>query len=378
MQKVRNDLHERITQQIIQAIEAGAGDYQMPWNRVGSNASLPQNPVGKYQYHGINVLSLWASQQLKTFTSGQWATYRQWQSIGAQVRKGETGSSTVFYQPIIAGDQSNSANDSEESASRLGSRPFILKMATVFNADQVDGFHPENVTLPTAQRHELAERVIKESGARILWGGDKACYLPTRDEIHLPSPEAFASTEAYYGVAFHELIHWTGHSSRCDRDLSGRFGSSAYAMEELVAELGAAFVAAKVGLSEEPRMSHAQYINSWLDVLRRDKKAIFVAAARANEASLVLAVDHLSNGRSPGRFFSPEVPHPDQVSNPMTTPLPVAERFELLCLGDRGGNRTSAKCASLAPASVRGQSPDAPSQRTRSRADSSAIHGRSA
>lgn len=292
MQKVRNDLHERITQQIIQAIEAGAGDYQMPWNTAGSSASLPQNPVGKYRYHGINVLSLWASQQLRTFTSGQWATYRQWQSIGAQVRKGETGSATVFYQPIIVGDQSNSADNSEESQGGRGSSPFILKMATVFNADQVDGFHPENVTLPAGQRHELAERVIKESGARILWGGGKACYLPTRDEIHLPSPEAFASTEAYYGVAFHELIHWTGHSSRCDRDLSGRFGTSEYAMEELVAELGAAFVAAEVGLSAEPRTSHAQYISSWLDVLRRDKKAIFVAAARANEASLFLAAGH--------------------------------------------------------------------------------------
>lgn len=284
MQKVRNDQHERITLQIIEAIEAGAGDYQMPWNTAGSSASLPKNPVGKYQYHGINVLSLWASQQLRTFTSGQWATYRQWQSIGAQVRKGETGSATVFYQPIIAGDKSIPADDSEESQRGRGSRPFILKMATVFNADQVDGFHPENVTLPADQRHELAERVIKESGARILWGGDKACYLPTRDEIHLPSPEAFASTEAYYGVAFHELIHWTGHNSRCARDLSGRFGTSGYAMEELVAELGAAFLSAEVGLSQQPRKDHAQYISSWLDVLRTEPKAIFSAATKANAA----------------------------------------------------------------------------------------------
>lgn len=298
MQKVRNDLHERITLQIIEAVEAGAGDYQMPWNAAGSSASLPQNPVGKYRYHGINVLSLWASQQLRTFTSGQWATYRQWQSIGAQVRKGEMGSATVFYQPIIASDQSNSADGSEKSPGGRGSRPFILKMATVFNADQVDGFHPENVTLPTAQRHELAERVIKESCARILWGGDKACYLPTRDEIHLPSPEAFASTEAYYGVAFHELIHWTGHSSRCYRDLSGRFGTSGYAMEELVAELGAAFVAAEVGFSAQPRIDHAKYISSWLSVLKQAPKAILFAAKQAGDATShlldPLALDALS------------------------------------------------------------------------------------
>ena len=284
MQKNRNDLHERVTLKIIEAIEAGAGDYQMPWNTGEASALLPQNPVGKYHYHGINVLSLWACQKLRTFTTGQWATYRQWQSIGAQVRKGETGSATVFYQPIIADDQSNSTDDGEDTQGNRSSRPFILKMATVFNADQVDGFHLENVTLPAAQRHELAERVIKDSGARILWGGDKACYLPTRDEIHLPSPEAFISTEAYYGVAFHELTHWTGHNSRCARDLSGRFGTSAYAMEELVAELGAAFLCAEIGLSQQPRKDHAQYISSWLNVLKSEPKAIFSAATKANAA----------------------------------------------------------------------------------------------
>ena len=287
MQTVRNDLHQRITQQIIQAIEAGAGDYRMPWNTSGSSASLPQNPVGKYEYHGINVLSLWASQQLRVFTTGRWATYRQWLSIGAQVRKGETGSPTVFYQPIMGDDDRENNVDSASAQGRPG-RPFILKMATVFNADQVDGFHPEHVAPPADQRHDMAEQVIKNSKARILWGGEKACYLPTRDEIHLPHPEEFVSAEAYYGVAFHELIHWTGHESRCARDLSGRFGSAAYAMEELVGELGAAFLAAEVGISQKPRHDHAQYIGSWLELLRDDSRAIFIAAARAHEACAFL------------------------------------------------------------------------------------------
>jgi antirestriction protein ArdC len=287
MQTVRNDLHQRITQQIIQAIEAGAGDYRMPWNTSGSSASLPQNPVGKYEYHGINVLSLWASQQNRAFTTGRWATYRQWLSIGAQVRKGETGSPTVFYQPIMGDDDRENNVDSASAQGRPG-RPFILKMATVFNADQVDGFHPEHVAPPADQRHDMAEQVIKNSKARILWGGEKACYLPTRDEIHLPHPEEFVSAEAYYGVAFHELIHWTGNESRCARDLSGRFGSAAYAMEELVAELGAAFLSAEVGASLQLRKDHAQYIGSWLEILRDDSRAIFVAAARANEACAFL------------------------------------------------------------------------------------------
>lgn len=281
--RLRADLHERITQQIIEAIEAGAGDYRMPWNAKGSSASLPQNPVGKYQYHGINVLSLWASQQLRAFTTGRWATYRQWLSIGAQVRKGETGSPTVFYQPVMGDDDREASSHSASAQDRSGS-PFILKMATVFNADQVDGFHPEHVAPLAGQRQDTAEQVIKNSKARILWGGGKACYLPTRDEIHLPHPEAFVSSEAYYGVAFHELIHWTGHASRCARDLSGRFGAATYAMEELVAELGAAFLSAELGISPEPRNDHASYISSWLKVLTHEPRAIFVAAKHAGDA----------------------------------------------------------------------------------------------
>ncbi len=288
----RADLHERITQQIIQAIEAGAGDYQMPWNTRGSSASLPRNPVGKYEYHGINVLSLWASQQLRAFTTGRWATYRQWLSIGAQVRKGETGSPTVFYQPIMGDDDRENSGDSASAQGRSG-RPFVLKIATVFNADQVDGFHPEHVAPPADQRQDMAEQVIKNSKARILWGGEKACYLPARDEIHLPHPEEFVSSEAYYGVAFHELIHWTGHESRCVRDLSGRFGSAAYAIEELVAELGAAFISAETGVSLEPRADHSCYINSWLEALQRDPRAIFNAAANASAAS-----NYLLSGKS--------------------------------------------------------------------------------
>lgn len=287
MQKARNDLHQRITQQIIQAIEEGAGDYRMPWNTRGSSASLPQNPVGKYEYHGINVLSLWASQQLRAFTTGRWATYRQWMSIGAQVRKGEVGSPTVFYQPIMGDDDRENSRDSVSAQSR-SVRPFVLKMATVFNADQVDGFHPEHAAPPADQRQDMAELVIKNSKARIIWGGEKACYLPTRDEIHLPHPKEFATSEAYYGVAFHELVHWTGHESRCARDLSGRFGSASYAIEELTAEIGAAFVSAEIELDKEPRIDHARYLSSWLTVLKNDTTAVFAAATNASRAARYL------------------------------------------------------------------------------------------
>ncbi len=286
MQTVRNDLHQRITQQIIEAIEAGAGDYRMPWNAKGSSASLPQNPVGKYEYHGINVLSLWASQQLQSFTTGQWATYRQWLSIGAQVRKGERGCPTVFYQPLLEKPIPRAGDDREAMASEKSNRPFIFKIATVFNANQVDGYHLPDLSGDShIQKHSDAEEIIGNAGARILWGGSEACYLPKRDEIHLPPQNAFRSSEGYYGVAFHELTHWTGHSSRCNRDLTGRFGSAAYAMEELVAELGAAFLSAETGMSPEPRADHAQYIASWISVLQRDPEAIFAAARKASNAA---------------------------------------------------------------------------------------------
>lgn len=192
------------------------------------------------------------------------------------------------YRQAMGGDDRENSSDSASAQSRSG-RPFVLKTATVFNADQVDGFHPEHVAPPAKQRQDMAEQVIKNSKAGILWGGEKACYLPTRDEIHLPHPEAFVSREAYYGVAFHELVHWTGHESRCARYLSGRFGSAAYAMEELVAELGAAFISGETGVVAEPHTDHAAYISSWLCCLKTAPKAIFKAASEAsNAASFVL------------------------------------------------------------------------------------------
>jgi antirestriction protein ArdC len=279
------NLYERITRQIIEAIETGAGTYQMPWNKAGEALALPRNPVGKYRYNGINILCLWSAKKKQHFTTDSWATYRQWASIGAQVRKGERGTSTVFYQPTVAGQIRHSEAESQDASSGpTPRRPFILNTATVFNADQVDGFQEEVAQVPLNHRHDEAESIITQSRARIIWAGDTACYLPGRDEIHLPPPANFTSAEAYYGVVFHELTHWTGHADRCARDLTGRFGSYAYAMEELIAELGAAFMAGEIGISQEPRIDHAQYIGSWLDVLQNDARAIFTAAFKAGDA----------------------------------------------------------------------------------------------
>lgn len=283
----KEDLHQRITNQIIVAIEQGAGSYQMPWNpKLCGNTSsigLPHNPVGRYSYHGINILSLWASQQDRNYLSPEWATFKQWQSVGAQVRKGEKGSLTVFYKSV------NTESDLSETDKEKPHSIFIAKAAYVFNIAQVDGYEqPEPPELPPIDRNIPADYFIQSSGAIIHKNSREACYVPSRDEIHLPPEGAFIDAQSYYSVALHELVHWTGHANRCDRDLKNRFGSEAYAAEELIAELGSAFLCAEIGISPEPRIDHARYIDSWLKILKNDKRAIFTAAAKASQATSFL------------------------------------------------------------------------------------------
>lgn len=285
-QGISTDLYQRVTSAIVAAIEAGAGDYQMPWNTrlCGSNpGGIPLNPVGRYSYRGINILSLWSSQEQYGFPTPEWATYQQWQSIGAQVKSGEKASPSIFYKPL---DPKSTPSSKEDAGQPNKSRPFIIKAAHVFNAAQVDGYTPAPLSpVSDDAKHAASEHLISVSGAKISVGGSKACYIPSRDEIHMPPQAAFINNQAYYGVAFHELSHWTAHKSRCARSLEGRFGSEAYAIEELIAELSAAFLSAEIRLTPEPRIDHARYISSWLKALKNDKRAIFTAATKASEAA---------------------------------------------------------------------------------------------
>jgi antirestriction protein ArdC len=283
------ELHRRITEQIAQAIEAGAGEYRMPWHSssgAGSALRAPHNAVGKYRYRGINILTLWCAHQSKGFRSSQWASYRQWLSAGRQVRRGEIGTPTVGYREIEPFSEANGEKMSHVAESGARHRLCLVRSGTVFNADQVEGAEPlAEICRADPEPFTVAAALIAKSGAVIRSNRTHACYVPAVDEIHLPPRTAFVSEHAYYGVAFHELTHWTGHSRRCARDLTGRFGSDSYAMEELIAELGSAFLSADVGLSAAPRVDHAQYIDSWLRVLKSDSKAIFLAAGKATEAT---------------------------------------------------------------------------------------------
>ena len=280
----RADIYQRITDQIAAAIEAGAGTWQMPWHPGADGAApvLPTNAATGKPYRGVNTIVLWAAAQAAGYPGAVWATYRQWAELGAQVRKGERASPVVFWK-ISDNDEQEDAEDGAEDGRR--SRVFA-RGYSVFNAAQVDGYEaPALPVLPEAERIDRAEAFFAAIGADICHGGSRACYVPSLDQIRMPPFAAFRDPVAYYAILAHEATHLTGHSSRCARDLRGRFGEEAYAAEELIAELGAAFVCADLVLASEPRPDHAAYVASWLRVLRGDKRAIFTAAAKAQQAA---------------------------------------------------------------------------------------------
>jgi antirestriction protein ArdC len=284
MSKERFDIHQHLTDRIVSAIEAGAGEWQMPWHR-GSGSRHPVNIASGNKYRGVNVLALWIDAQVSGYSSHLWGTFRQWADKGATVRKGQNASYVVFYKQIEVEPDDNGENDSK--------RRSYARATPVFNADQVEGFG-EGTTEVAVEDLVGVDSFIAATGATIVHGGGRACFIPKLDEIHMPARASFtgsvtsSATEAYYSTVLHELTHWTAPAHRCNRDLSGRFGTEAYAMEELVAELGAAFLCAELGITVEPRPDHAQYLAHWLNVLKADKRAIFTAASKSAEAAAFL------------------------------------------------------------------------------------------
>lgn len=290
-----SNVYETVTANIINAIEQGAGEFRMPWHRASTADGIPCNASTGALYKGSNILTLWAASIGKGYNSNKWATFKQWQSIGAQVRKGEKATTGIYFNMFERENE-----ETGESKAIPFARPFFL-----FNAEQVDGY-----TVPdTAPRQDLTETirnaddVIAATKAKITHGGNRAFYRPSTDEIYLPPRDAFigtetsTATETYYSTTLHELAHWTGHTSRLARDFtrSKRFGDKAYAGEELVAELGAAFLCAQLGITNAPRVDHAQYIAHWLEVLKADNRAIVRAASDAQKAADFILSTHKAN-----------------------------------------------------------------------------------
>ena len=276
----QRDVYRKVTDAIIDAIEQGVGNWRMPWHTSGRFAFSPINVTSRKAYRGINTLCLWSAAQAKGYDSAEWATYQQWQEKGGQVRKGEKATCVVFWK--FAND---TAETDDGETTKTGSRLLFTRGYSVFNAAQVDRYTPKpEVELPMPERIAHADRFFTGIGANVQHGGNAAYYTTADDHIQMPPFQAFHENVAYYSTLAHEHTHWTAHQSRCDRQLGRRFGDMAYAAEELIAELGAAFTCTHLGLSTEPREDHAQYINSWLKVLKADSKAIFTAASKAQQA----------------------------------------------------------------------------------------------
>ena len=243
---------------------------------------------------GVNVVGLWAEAMMSGYQSGTWASFRQWQKLDARVKRGEHGTPIVFYRKLDEGD----APETEDEAK---GRRMIARASWVFNASQVEGWEPPTPEVcDQASVLEHVEAFVAATEATIRWGCDGACYLPQEDVIEMPGRIWFwgtttsSSTKSVYSTLLHELTHWTGAAHRLDRKFGERFGSQAYAFEELVAELGAAFLCGDLGVANEPRPDHAAYLASWLQVLKEDRRAIFTAAKLASSAA-----DYLSNFSAP-------------------------------------------------------------------------------
>jgi antirestriction protein ArdC len=277
------DLYQSVTNQIIAALEAGTPPWVCPWAH-GAGSASPANLATARHYRGINTLLLNMQAMAQGYGLNRWLTFQQARALGGCVRRGETGTGIVFFKMLERDDGAGAV-----AANDAGPRRVIplLRSFTVFNASQVDGL-PETLTAIPAPAEGwtpigAADALLAGSGAVIRHGGDRAFYRPSDDVIQLPPPAAFPQAGSYYATALHELTHWTGAPNRCNRTLQGRQHISEYAMEELVAELGAAFLSSHCGLPGE--LQHASYIESWLTALRNDKRLIFTAASMAQKAA---------------------------------------------------------------------------------------------
>lgn len=283
----RTSLYQEITDKIVADLEQGRVPWVQPWLSetagVSAPLGLPRNAATGRAYSGINILILWCAVTERGFTGQSWLTFRQALKIGAHVRKGEKGTTVVYADRFIPYRERARAAETGDDPAAI---PF-LKRFTVFNADQCEDL-PADLSPSQAPVAEYlimpqAEALIRATGADLRIGGNRAFYVPSADFIQVPPPSAYFEPVNWHRTVCHELGHWTGHESRLNRDFSGGFGSSAYAREELVAEMTGAFVCA--ALSIVPTVRHADYLASWLEVLREDNRAIIRAASAASKAA---------------------------------------------------------------------------------------------
>jgi len=282
---MKQDVYTRITNQIIAALEQGTRPWMKPWDaaHAAGPVSRPLRANGK-PYNGINIIMLWASAMERGFTAPLWMTFRQAKELGAHVRKGETGTLVVYA------DTMTKTEENERGEEETRSIPF-MKGYTVFNVEQIEGlpthYHARHTTFCNEEeRDSRAEAFFARTGATIRHGGNAAFYAPGPDVVQMPDFASFRDAASYYATLAHECVHWTRHERRLAREFGRkRWGDEGYAMEELVAEMGAAFLCADLELTPRVREDHAPYIAGWLKVLKDDRRAIFTAASHAQRAA---------------------------------------------------------------------------------------------
>ena len=269
-----HQLYADVTANIIKDLEAGTAPWVKPWKSGNTGGILPMNVATKRSYNGINIPILWHAQIARGYPKASWMTYKQALELGAQVRGGEKSTHVVFTKKLNVKDEET---DEERKIA-------MLKVYSVFNVAQIDGLHQEiPVVVPQEQRQDAVTAFIAATKADIRTGGDRACYIPALDFIMLPPEIAFNTRQHFLATSLHECSHWTGAKHRLDRDLKSRFNEKAYAAEELIAELSAAFLCAYLNIKGE--LKHAGYIASWIDLLKDDDRAIFTASSRASQAA---------------------------------------------------------------------------------------------
>jgi antirestriction protein ArdC len=280
----RTDIYTRVTNSIIADLEKGIRPWLKPWNAEHAAGRITRPlRVGGQPYKGINVMMLWASAMTQNFAAPIWMTFKQAQERNANVRKGSKGSLVVYADRITRTETTSDGQESERDI-------YFMKGYTVFNVEQIEGlpahfYAPAAPQLDTARRIEAADRFFASTGADIRHGGNQAYYAATPDYVQMPPFVSFKDAESYYATLAHEMTHWTKHPARLDRDFGRKkFGDEGYAREELVAEIGAAFLCCDLGITPEPRDDHATYLGHWLKVLKEDRRAIFQAAAHAQRA----------------------------------------------------------------------------------------------
>jgi antirestriction protein ArdC len=282
----RPDIYTTITNRIVEQLEAGTRPWLKPWNAEHMAGRITRPLRHNAQpYSGINVIVLWMTAEMSGFISPFWLTFRQALELGGHVKKGEHGSQVVYASTFKKKETDDAGDEIEQEV------PF-LKTYTVFCADQCEGLPKHYYQLAEQPKEKLehieaVDRFVSNTTADIRYGGNQAYYTVKEDYIRLPPFETFRDAESHAATLVHELTHWTRHPSRLDRETFGRkrWGDEGYAMEELVAELGSAFLCADLSITPEVRADHASYIEHWLKVLKDDKRAIFTAASHASKAA---------------------------------------------------------------------------------------------